>query len=84
MADVNDLGRLVTEPGAGLSVPPSDAAALAMAMSRIAQSSEDERENWGNSGHNAAASYMWPAITKDILAVYRRITNSNQTGDVEQ
>ena len=84
MADVNDLGRLVTEPGAGLSVPPGDAAALAMAMSRIAQSSEDERKNWGNSGHSAAASYMWPAITKDILAVYRRITNSNESGVGEQ
>ena len=84
MADVNDLGHLVTEPGAGLSVPPGDAAALAMAMSRIAQSSEEERENWGNSGHSAAASYMWPAITKDILAVYRRITNSDESGGGEQ
>ncbi len=76
MADVNDLGRLVTEPGAGLSVPPGDPAALAMAMSSIAQAPEEQLTIWGNSGHAAAASYMWPAITKDVLKVYRRITGA--------
>lgn len=73
MADVNDLGRLVTEPGAGLSVPPGDPAALAMAMSSLTQADESQRQAWGESGHSAAQTYMWPAITNDVLAVYRRV-----------
>ena len=78
MADVNDLGRLVTEPGAGLSVPPSDPAALAMAMSSIAQADESQRQAWGESGHRAAQAYMWPAITNDVLAVYRRVIGASR------
>ncbi|HJL64061.1 MAG TPA: glycosyltransferase family 4 protein [Candidatus Thalassarchaeaceae archaeon] len=73
MANVNDLGRLITEPGAGLSIPPGDSEALATAMSIIAHSEQEERKKWGESGYNASIDYMWSEITKDVLAIYHRV-----------
>jgi len=73
MADVNDLGRMVTEPDAGFSVEAGNPIELAKLMNRLASASATELENLGNAGHNAAESYMWPVITKDVLAVYRRV-----------
>jgi len=73
MADVNDLGRIVTEPDAGFSVEAGNPIELAKLMNRLASASATELENLGNAGHNAAESYMWPVITKDVLAVYRRV-----------
>ena len=73
MSDVNNLGRLVTEPGAGLSVPSGDVGALAMAMSAVAQASEELCEEWGEAGNEAAAQYQWPRVAERVLDVYRRV-----------
>ena len=73
MADVNDLGQLVTEPNAGFSVESGNSAQLADAMTRLISLSDEELENLGNAGHKASKSYMWPVISKDVLAVYRRV-----------
>tara|TARA_B100000945_G_scaffold268692_1_gene229267 strand:+ start:3196 stop:4350 length:1155 start_codon:yes stop_codon:yes gene_type:complete len=73
MADVNDLGRLVTEPEAGFSVESGNSVELANAMTRLISTSQKKLNNLGKAGHKAAKSYMWPVITKDVLAVYRRV-----------
>ena len=73
MADVNDLGRLVTEPKAGFSVEAGNSVQLADAMSQLISLSAEELENLGNAGHKASKSYIWPVISKDVLAVYRRV-----------
>ena len=73
MADVNDLGRLVTEPNAGFSVESGNSVQLADAMSQLISLSAEELENLGNAGHKASKSYMWPVISKDVLAVYSRV-----------
>ena len=73
MADVNDLGRLVTEPNAGFSVEAGNSIQLANAMTQLISSSDEELENLGNAGNKASKSYMWPVISKDVLAVYRRV-----------
>ena len=73
MADVNDLGRLVTEPNAGFSVEAGNSIQLASAMTQLISSSHEELENLGNAGNKASKSYMWPVISKDVLAVYRRV-----------
>ena len=73
MADVNDLGRLVTEPEAGFSVEAGNPMELANAMTRLISTSQKKLNNLGEAGHKAAKSYMWPVITKDVLAVYRRV-----------
>jgi len=73
MADVNDLGRLVTEPEAGFSVEAGNSVQLADAMTQLISLSSEELENLGNAGQKASKSYMWPVISKDVLAVYRRV-----------
>ena len=73
MADVNDLGRLVTEPNAGFSVEAGNSIQLASAMTQLISSSDEELVNLGNAGKKASKSYMWPVISKDVLAVYRRV-----------
>ena len=78
MSDVNDLGRLVTEPEAGFSVQSGSSTELAEAMSRLASATAEELQNYGKSGHSAAQSYMWPVITNDVLAVYRRVLEESK------
>ena len=73
MADVNDLGRLVTEPKAGFSVEAGNSVQLADTMSQLISLTAEELENLGNAGHKASKSYMWPVISKDVLAVYSRV-----------
>jgi len=73
MADVNDLGRLVTEPKAGFSVEAGNSVQLADTMSQLISLSAEELENLGNAGHKVSKSYMWPVISKDVLAVYSRV-----------
>ena len=73
MADVNDLGRLVTEPNAGFSVEAGNSIQLANAITQLISSSDEELVNLGNAGKKASKSYMWPVISKDVLAVYRRV-----------
>jgi len=73
MADVNDLGRLVTDPGAGISVPSENSQAVAEAMMSIYSADEETKTNWGNSGAKASKEYMWPVITKNVLSLYHRV-----------
>jgi len=73
MADVNDLGRLVSAPGAGISVPGGDANAVAEAMKEIFVADEEQLSAWGNSGIQASAEYKWPVITKNVLSIYQRV-----------
>ena len=46
---------------------------LANAMKRLISTSQEKLDNLGTAGHKAAKSYMWPVITKDVLAVYRSV-----------
>ncbi len=73
MANVNDLGRLVTEPGAGISVPSGNSQAVAEAMMSIYSADEETKTNWGNAGVRASEEYMWPMITKNVLSLYQRV-----------
>lgn len=73
MADVNDLGKLVSEPGAGLSVPSENAPGVAKAMKSISEADETQVSAWGKAGVQASEEYMWPVITKNVLSVYQRV-----------
>tara|TARA_Y100001970_G_C14257611_1_gene876705 strand:+ start:1388 stop:2590 length:1203 start_codon:yes stop_codon:yes gene_type:complete len=73
MSDVNDLGKIVTEPRAGLSFEPNEPIELANAIQSVLLANPEQRERWGESGYTAACNYLWPEITKDVLKVYRRI-----------
>lgn len=73
MADVNDLGRLVTEPNAGLSVAPGDAQDLLKAIKTLLQADDDQIKQWSENGHEASKPYLWSNVVDDLLNVYRRV-----------
>ncbi len=73
MADVNDLGKIVAEPRAGISVEPNDPEKLSNAIQSVLSATPEQRGEWGEAGHTAACNYLWPQITKDVLKVYDRI-----------
>jgi glycosyltransferase involved in cell wall biosynthesis len=73
MSDVNDLGRLVTEPGAGLSIPPGDVNALLEAIDTILKADEKQITHWSANGKEASKPYLWSTITEDLLQIYRRV-----------
>ena len=73
MSDVNDLGRLVSEPGAGLSIPPGDVDALLEAISTILKANEEQIMRWSTNGKEASKPYLWSTITEDLLQIYRRV-----------
>ena len=73
MSDVNDLGRLVTEPDAGLSIPPGDVNALFDAISTILKADENQIQHWSANGKEASKPYLWSTITEDLLEIYRRV-----------
>ena len=73
MSDVNDLGRLVTEPEAGLSIPPGDVDALLEAISTILKANEEQITRWSTNGKEASKPYLWSTITEDLLQIYRRV-----------
>jgi glycosyltransferase involved in cell wall biosynthesis len=73
MSDVNDLGRLVTEPDAGLSIPPGDVNALHEAIDTILKADEKQITHWSANGKEASKPYLWSTITEDLLQIYRRV-----------
>ena len=73
MADVNDLGRLVTEPNAGLSVTPGDSNELVEAISALLEADENQIKTWSENGQEASKPYLWSNIVDDLLKVYRRV-----------
>ena len=73
MADVNDLGRLVTEPNAGLSVTPGDAQDLLKAIKTLLQADDDQIKQWSENGHKASKPYLWSNVVDDLLEVYKRV-----------
>ena len=73
MADVNDLGRLVTEPNAGLSVAPGDAQDLLEAIKTLLQADDDQIKQWSENGHEASKPYLWSNVVDDLLEVYKRV-----------
>ncbi|MEC7167938.1 MAG: glycosyltransferase family 4 protein [Candidatus Thermoplasmatota archaeon] len=73
MADVNDLGRLVTEPNAGLSVAPGDAQDLLKAIKTLLQADDDQIKQWSENGHEASKPYLWSNVVDDLLEVYKRV-----------
>ncbi|MBT5280984.1 MAG: glycosyltransferase, partial [Euryarchaeota archaeon] len=73
MSDVNDLGRLVTEPDAGLSIPPGDVNALLEAIDTILKADEKQITHWSANGKEASKPYLWSTITEDLLQIYRRV-----------
>lgn len=73
MADVNDLGRLVTEPNAGLSVSPGDAQSLVQAISALIEADEHQLKTWSDNGQEASKPYLWSNVVEDLLEVYKRV-----------
>ncbi len=73
MADVNDLGRLVTEPDAGLSVAPGDSNGLVEAINTLLEADESQLKTWSENGQEASKPYLWSNIVDDLLDVYKRV-----------
>ena len=73
MADVNDLGRLVTEPNAGLSVTPGDSNGLVEAINALLEADESQLKTWSENGQEASKPYLWSNIVDDLLDVYKRV-----------
>lgn len=73
MADVNDLGRLVTEPNAGLSVTPGDSDGLVQAINALLEADENQLRTWSENGQGASKPYLWSNIVDDLLKVYKRV-----------
>ena len=73
MADVNDLGRLVTEPNAGLSVTPGDSNELVEAINALLEADENQLRTWSENGQEASKPYLWSNIVDDLLKVYKRV-----------
>ena len=73
MADVNDLGRLVTEPNAGLSVTPGDSNELVEAINALLEADENQLKTWSENGQKASKPYLWSNIVDDLLDVYKRV-----------
>jgi len=73
MADVNDLGRLVTEPNAGLSVTPGDSNELVEAINALLKADENQLKTWSENGQEASKPYLWSNIVDDLLDVYKRV-----------
>ena len=73
MADVNDLGRLVTEPNAGISVSPGDSQSLVQAITTLLEADEHQLKTWSDNGHEASKPYLWSNVVDDLLEVYKRV-----------
>ena len=73
MADVNDLGRLVTKPNAGLSVSPGDSHDLLKAINSLLEADGAQIKTWSENGHEASKPYLWSNVVDDLLNVYRRV-----------
>ena len=73
MADVNDLGRLVTETNAGLSVTPGDSNGLVEAINALLEADESQLKTWSENGQEASKPYLWSNIVDDLLDVYKRV-----------
>ncbi len=73
MADVNDLGRLVTEPNAGISVTPGDASSLFDAMIALLEANDEQIKTWSANGQKASKPYLWSNVVDDLLEVYMRV-----------
>ena len=72
MADVNGLGRMVSDCGCGISVPTEDHVSLSSAIEEVALADESTRASWGSSGLEASRDYQWDRVTDRVLDVYRR------------
>ena len=64
------IPEVVAEGGTGLLVEPGDPAALAEALTRLAEDGT-LRARMGARGRERAAGYAWDAIVPRVLAVYR-------------
>ena len=73
MADVNDLGRLVTEPNAGLSVLPGDSESLLHAINALLQADEKQLKTWSDNGIEASKPYLWTNVVDDLLEIYKQV-----------
>ena len=73
MADVNDLGRLVREPNAGLSVTPGDSKSLLQAINAMLKADKTQLDAWSQNGQHASEPYLWSNIVDDLLKVYKRV-----------
>ncbi len=73
MSDVNDLGRLVTEPNAGISVSPGDSQSLVQAITTLLEADEHQLKTWSDNGHEASKPYLWSNVVDDLLEVYKRV-----------
>ena len=72
MADVNDLGQLVTEPNAGFSVESGNSAQLADAMTQLISLSDEELKIWKCRSQGIKILY----VASHIKGCTRRIQKS--------
>ena len=75
MADVNGLGGLIDDAGAGISFESADVQGLAAAMSLLVSTDEEQRATWSKQGRATAEDYLWSAVTCRVLSVYQRVVN---------
>ncbi len=70
---VGGIPNVVAHGGNGLLVPPADPAALASAIDRVLEDG-DLAARLGEAGRRCAARYEWNQLVREILAVYRQVT----------
>ena len=73
MSDVNDLGRLVTEPDAGLSVRPGSPSDLLQAIQSLLAADDSQVSTWSENGRRASLPYLWSNVVEDLLNIYQRV-----------
>ncbi|MFZ5918193.1 MAG: glycosyltransferase family 4 protein [Chloroflexota bacterium] len=70
--DIRGYRSVVGNSGAGLLVPPKDAAALAQAIIQLLQDPR-RRQDMAQQGRARSLAYNWPHIADRILSFYRRL-----------
>jgi glycosyltransferase involved in cell wall biosynthesis len=73
LSDVGGFRELVEDHGAGLLVPPGDAAALAEAIGALLAAPEERERLAARARAAAAGPYSWDSIAARTLAVYDEV-----------
>jgi glycosyltransferase involved in cell wall biosynthesis len=77
---VGGIVDIVRDGETGLLVPPGDPDALAAALSRLARDPELSRRLGEGGRAHVAARFAWPAITDQLVGLYRRVISTRSAG----